>query len=272
MAESHKQYDFADSDASFAIVKGEPVKELPEDLYIPPDALEVFLETFEGPLDLLLYLIKRQNLDILDIPVADITRQYIRYIEMMNALKMELAAEYLVMAAMLTEIKSRMLMPRTSDSEEEGDDPRSELIRRLQEYECFKKAAVEIDDLPRMERELFEPGAGLEQIAVEQPQPVVELHELLLAFKSVLVRAERLGHHHIQQEPLSVRERMTSILARLKEREGRFIAFVDFFTLEEGKLGAIVSLLAMLELCKEGLIEITQAEPLAELWVTAPTS
>jgi len=272
VAKSDEPHDFAGSVDRFAVVKGEPVKDLPEDLYIPPDALEVFLEAFEGPLDLLLYLIKRQNLDILDIPVADITRQYISYIEVMGSLKIELAAEYLVMAAMLTEIKSRMLMPRSSDSEEESDDPRNELIRRLQEYECFKKTAAEIDELPRIERELFELTMGLEQIAVEQPKPAVELHELLSAFKSVLIRAERLGHHHIQQEPLSVRERMTVILALLRDSEKRFIAFVDFFTVEEGKLGAVVSLLAMLELCKEGLIEITQAEPLAELWVMSPAA
>ncbi len=269
MAESNEQLDSADR---FAVVEGEPVRELPEDLYIPPDALEIFLETFEGPLDLLLYLIKRQNLNILDIPVADITRQYISYIDMMSSLKIELAAEYLVMAAMLTEIKSRILMPRASTNEEESDDPRNDLIRRLQEYECFKKAAIEIDELPRLERELFELSVGLNQIEVEQPKPVVELNELLLAFKSVLIRVERLGHHQIKQEPLSVRERMTAVLALLRDSEADFIAFVDFFRPEEGKLGAVVSLLAMLELCKEGMIEITQAEPLAELWVTSPTA
>lgn len=269
MAESNKQHD---SVARLAVVKGEAVKEFPEDLYIPPDALEIFLETFEGPLDLLLYLIKRENLNILDIPVADITRQYISYIEMMSALKFELAADYLVMAAMLTEIKSRMLMPRSTTNEEESDDPRNELIRRLQEYECFKKAALEIDELPRLERELFELSVGLDQIAVEQPQPVVELNELLLAFKSVLIRVERLGHHQIKQEPLSVRERMTAILGLLREDEAQFIAFVDCFRPEEGKLGAVVTLLAILELCKEGMIEITQAEPLAELWVMNPAA
>jgi segregation and condensation protein A len=267
MAESNIEPSSATHTEQLAVIKGEPLHELPEDLYIPPDALEIFLESFEGPLDLLLYLIKRQNLDILDIPVADITRQYIGYIEMMGVVKIELAAEYLVMAAMLTEIKSRMLMPRPINSEAGEEDPRNELVRRLQEYECFKVVAEEIDALPRQERDLFEVDIALKQLVIERPQPKLDMHELLLAFKSVLVRAERLGHHHIQLEPLSVRERMSAILLLLRESEESFVPFVDFFNPEEGKLGAVVSLLATLELCKEGLLEITQAEPLAALWV-----
>lgn len=253
-----------------AVVGGEPVTELPEDLYIPPDALEVFLETFEGPLDLLLYLIKRQNLDILNISVAEITRQYIGYIEMMESLRLELVAEYLVMAALLTEIKSRMLLPRTTSETEDENDPRSELIRRLQLYECFKNAATEIDLLPRSERDLFDTPVDVNQVEVERPQPAVAMRELMLAFQSVLARAERLGHHHIQREPLSVRERMSAILILLRESDKSFLPFIGLFNCKEGRLGVVVSFLAILELCKEGMIEVTQAEPLAELWIRAP--
>lgn len=250
-----------------AIVRGSPLTELPQDLYIPPDALEVFLEAFEGPLDLLLYLIKRQNLDVLDIPIAEITAQYIEYIELMKLIKLELAADYLLMAAMLAEIKSRMLLPRPAEETDE-DDPRAELIRRLQEYERFKKAAEDIDALPRVGRDTFE-------IAIEPPEnrvvrlpPKVNLKDMIEALRDVLHRAEMYKHHHIRLEPLSVRERMTSILDVV--REEKFRDFVSFFTPEEGKLGVVVTLLAILELLKESLIDIVQSEPFAPIYLKAP--
>jgi segregation and condensation protein A len=250
-----------------AIFKGSPLTELPEDLYIPPDALEVFLETFEGPLDLLLYLIRRQNIDVLDIPIASITRQYIGYIEMMTELRMELAAEYLLMAAILAEIKSRMLLPRPADAEQEEDDPRAELVRRLQEYERFKAAAENLDKLPRCERDTFELDVDTSTIQVRKVYPEVDLKEVLIAFQEVLRRAERTTHHRILREPLSVRERMANILNRLKDSPA--VAFRDLFLRGEGRQGAVVSLLAILELSKERLIEIIQAEPLAEIHVQA---
>ncbi|MGX2031496.1 segregation and condensation protein A [Methylocaldum gracile] len=251
--------------APLAFVNGAPFTELPEDLYIPPDALEVFLETFEGPLDLLLYLIRRQNLSIVDIPIADITRQYITYIEMMSELRIELAAEYLLMAAILAEIKSRMLLPRPTGPEQGEEDPRAELVRRLQEYERYKHAAQELDALPRCERDVFETSADTGAIKVKKIYPEVELKEVLLAFQDVLRRAERSTHHHIQREPLSVRERMSSILARLRTQ--LLIPFPSLFERKEGRHGAVVSLLAILELSKERLIEIIQEEPLGELQV-----
>lgn len=250
-----------------ALIDGKPFRELPDDLYIPPDALEVFLETFEGPLDLLLYLIKHQNLDILDIPVLKITQQYIEYIELMQDLRMELAAEYLVMAAMLAEIKSKMLLPRQLSDDEEESDPRSELIRRLQEYERFKKAAEDIDELPRLYRDNYKATAELIADKVSKPLPDVELDAVLLAFQDVLKRAEKLKNHHIEREPLSVRERMSSVLSKLHDSEGKFLAFHQFFSNEEGKAGAVVTFLALLELCKEGMIEIVQGEPLSDVWV-----
>lgn len=252
---------------TLALVDGKPFKELPEDLYIPPDALEIFLETFEGPLDLLLYLIKHQNLDILDIPVLKITEQYIEYIELMQDLRMELAAEYLVMAAMLAEIKSKMLLPKKVDDVDDEEDPRSELIRRLQEYERFKRAADDIDAMPRLYRNNYLATAELIVDKMDKPLPDVELNSILIAFQDVLKRAEKFTHHQIQREQLSVRERMSNILAVLGENAQEFLAFHHFFTLKEGKSGAVVTFLAILELCKEGLIEIVQGEPLSEVWV-----
>ncbi|MEO1889562.1 MAG: ScpA family protein [Cycloclasticus sp.] len=249
------------------LVDGKPYQELPEDLYIPPDALEVFLETFEGPLDLLLYLIKHQNLDILDIPVLKITEQYIEYIDMMQNLRMELAAEYLVMAAMLAEIKSKMLLPRQVEESADEDDPRAELIRRLQEYERFKRAADDIDALPRLYRDNYLATAELVVDKMDKPLPDVELDAILIAFQDALKRAEKFSHHQIQREPLSVRERMSRILATLSGDVEGFFAFHCFFTMEEGKSGAVVTFLALLELCKEGLVEIVQGEPLSEVWV-----
>jgi segregation and condensation protein A len=252
--------------APAAMVRGLPFTEFPDDLYIPPDALEVFLEAFEGPLDLLLYLIRRQNLDILDIPIAVITRQYIAYINMMDGIRMELAAEYLLMAAILAEIKSRMLLPRPESAEVEEEDPRAELVRRLQEYERYKLAAENLDALPRCERDVFElGGVDTGTIAVRKVYPKVELEEVLSAFRDVLKRMDHTSHHKITREPLSVRERMSKVLERLKR--GSMVAFQDLFAKGEGRAGAVVALLAILELSKERLIEIIQDEPLGSLMV-----
>jgi segregation and condensation protein A len=253
---------------SFARVNGVPFDKLPDDLYIPPDALEVLLDTFEGPLDLLLYLIRRQNLDIVNIPIAQITHQYIAYIQMMEALNLELAAEYLVMAALLAEIKSRMLLPRQPEAEEEEEDPRATLIRRLQEYEIIKNAAEEIDQLPRVERDIFEIGIDVSTLKnIEQPLPDIQLKEMLLAFRDVLKRVDQLSHHQITKEPLSVRERMSTILENLKGADR--LLFTQLFIRKEGRHGAVVSFLAILELSKERLIDIIQPEPFAELYVRA---
>jgi segregation and condensation protein A len=248
----------------YAVVLGKPVNELPKDLYIPPDALEVILEAFEGPLDLLLYLIKRQNLDVLDIPIAQITHQYMAYIELMKDIRLELAAEYLVMAAMLAEIKSRMLLPRPTQEGDE-DDPRAELVRRLQEYERFKHAAQDLDELPRMGRDVFQACAQPPDLDADAPLPQVDLREILLAFSKVLTRAEQFTHHHIRREPLSVRERMSTVLDRLS-RKG-FTEFRALFAPQEGRAGVVVTLLAVLELIKEQLLELTQSEPFAPIHV-----
>ncbi len=250
----------------FAVVEGEPVTELPRDLYIPPDALQVFLEAFEGPLDLLLYLIRKQNLDILDIPIAEITRQYMQYIDVMADLQLELAGEYLLMAAMLAEIKSRMLLPRVAASEgQEEEDPRAELVRRLQEYERFKKAAEDIDQLTRLERDTLPTSAELVERKVVKVLPQVTLQEMLVAFKDVLARAEMFAHHHVARERLSVRQRMSDILSGL--REAAFIEFPQLFRPEEGRMGVTVTFIAILELMKEGLVEIVQAEAYAAIHV-----
>lgn len=247
-----------------AMVLGQPYSDAPKDLYIPPDALEVFLETFEGPLDLLLYLIKRQNLDILDIPVAAITAQYMQYIGVMEMMRIELAAEYLVMAAMLAEIKSRLLLPRPEEDTDE-DDPRAELIRRLQAYEQFKQAAEDLDTLSRMERDVFDAGAGLPVLENRQPLPDITLEEMLTAFRSVVMRANLNQHHNVQREALSVRERMSNLLADLNEHGE--IEFLSLFTIEEGRAGCVVSFLAMLELCKESMVEIVQKQPFAPIFL-----
>lgn len=249
----------------FALVHGNPLIKLPDDLYIPPEALKVFLETFEGPLDILLYLIRRQNLDILDIPIAEVTRQYIAYIDMMQELNMELAAEYLLMAAILAEIKSRILLPRPEDSAGDEDDPRAELIRRLQEYERFKAAALAMDELPRWERDLFGPEIDTSTIAVRRVLPSVDLHDVVRAFQDVLRRAEQITHHRISREPLSVRERMSQVLSQL--RDSACIDFRLLFDSREGRQGVVVSFLAILELAKENLLEIVQDEPLADLLI-----
>jgi segregation and condensation protein A len=249
----------------FAIVDGEPVTEIPRDLYIPPQALEVFLEAFEGPLDLLLYLIRRQNLDILDIPIADITRQYMEYIQLMQELDLELAGEYLLMAAMLAEIKSRMLLPRAGDGAQEEDDPRAELVRRLQEYERFKRAAEDLDQLPRLERDIQPVAAELAQRQVVRILPEVALQEMLVAFKDVVQRAEMFAHLHVRRETLSVRQRMSDVLAALTGPG--LVEFVRLFRPEEGRMGVTVTFAAVLELLRERLIEIVQAEPYKPLHV-----
>jgi segregation and condensation protein A len=248
----------------FALVAGEPLTVMPKDLYIPPDALEVFLEAFEGPLDLLLYLIKRQNIDILDIPIFDITKQYVSYIEMMQVMRIDIAGEYLVMAAMLAEIKSRMLLPRPTETDEE-DDPRAELIRRLQEYERFKLAAEDIDELPRMERDIFIAKAALPELHHDRPLPEVDLRELLLAFKDAMARADMYTHHQIQREALSVRERMSRVLSKINA-DG-FTDYTTLFSIEEGRRGVVVTLLAILELVKEQLIDMVQSEPYSPIHI-----
>ncbi|MCY1276551.1 Segregation and condensation protein A [compost metagenome] len=257
----------AQQELPFALVYGQAVTELPQDLYIPPDALEVFLEAFEGPLDLLLYLIRKQNIDILDIPVAAITHQYMSYVELMKSVRLELAAEYLVMAAMLAEIKSRMLLPRSSEVEEEEDDPRAELIRRLQEYERFKQAAEGIDQLPRVGRDVTVPRLDAPEARARKLLPDVALEELLLSMAEVLRRADMFESHQITREALSTRERMSEVLEKLKG--GAFVPFVALFTAEEGRLGVVVTFMAVLELIKEQLVELVQNEPFAAIHVRA---
>ena len=254
-------------DSPLAVVDGEPVATLPEDLYIPPDALEVFLETFEGPLDLLLYLIRKQNLDILNIPIAEITRQYMDYVELMRNSNLDLAAEYLVMAALLAEIKSRILLPRHEEIEEEEDDPRAELVRRLQEYERFKQVAIDINELPRQERDHFPSEVEVIRQQVEKAYPDIDLKEIVFAFQAILKRVDLKTSHQIQRESLSVRERMSQVLAKLDG--DNFIEFQTLFSLKEGRLGVVVSFLAVLELLKEQLIDMVQAEAYAPIYVKA---
>lgn len=260
----------AQGEMPFAIVAGEPVTALPQDLYIPPYALQVFLEAFEGPLDLLLYLIRRQNIDVLDIPVAEITTQYVQYIEVMKELQLELAGEYLLMAAMLAEIKSRMLLPRPQADEEEEDDPRAELVRRLQEYERFKKAAQDLSDLPRLERDTFVVDAEAPERKVIKQMPDMTLKELLLAFHDVLKRAEMFSNLRFQREPLSVRQRMSEILTRIDSKE--FKRFADLFDPEEGRMGVAVTFIAILELLRESTIEVVQSEAFAPLHIRVASS
>ncbi|MEO1930690.1 MAG: ScpA family protein [Pseudohongiella sp.] len=248
----------------FAFVAGEAITEVPKDLYIPPDALEIFLDAFEGPLDLLLYLIKRQNIDILNIYVADITDQYMTYVDLMEASQFELAAEYLVMAAMLAEIKSRILLPREEEESKESD-PRMELIRRLQEYERFKKAAEDINNLHRMDRDIHRAAAALPEIEKIAQDPDVKLQDVLVALSRVLKRGDNYEHHHIQMETLSTREKMSEILVRISEH--KFVPLVSLLLKEEGRLGVVVTFLAIMELMKDSLIEIVQSESFAPIHV-----
>ena len=251
-----------------AVVLGQPVLQIPQDLYIPPDALEIILEAFEGPLDLLLYLIRRQNLDILDIPVAEITRQYVDYIQAMHEMRFELAAEYLVMAAILAEIKSRMLLPRPASEEGVEDDPRADLVRRLQEYERFKQAAEDVDALPRMDRDTSAASAFVPDRASVKLPPPVELREMLLALHDVLKRAELFTGHAIRRDALSVRQRMGEVLTRLGD--GAFHRFESLFEVREGRLGVVVTFLSILELAKEGLLDVVQEQPAGERQAPAP--
>jgi len=251
----------------FAMVQGEAWSALPKDLYIPPDALEVFLDAFEGPLDLLLYLIKRQNLDILDIPIAEITKQYMEYVDLMKELRLELAAEYLVMAAMLAEIKSRMLLPRQDELGEEEGDPRAELIRRLQEYERYKQAAEDIESLPRIGRDIFQSEVAVPHRSDERAPPDVDMKELLLALRDVLHRADMFTNHQIQMETLSVREKMSLVLESVNA--DTFTEFTQLFKIEEGRLGVVVTFLAILELIKGSLLEIIQTEAFGVIHVKA---
>jgi segregation and condensation protein A len=252
----------------FALVYVQAFTKLPEDLYIPPDALEVFLEAFEGPLDLLLYLIRRQNLDILDIPVADITHQYMQYVEVMRTMNMELAGEYLVMAAVLGEIKSRSLLPRPKNEDgEEEEDPRAELIRRLQEYERFKKAAQDLDGMPQEGRDFWPVKVAGPDYTREKELPQVDLRELLLALQDVLRRADLFESHQVSRETLTLREKMSHVLEQLQGRE--FVPFVALFTIEEGRLGVVVTFMAILEMVKEGVLSLVQTESFGPIHVKA---
>lgn len=259
----------AQRELAFAYVDGEAITEVPKDLYIPPDALEIFLEAFEGPLDLLLYLIKRQNINILDIKVAEITDQYMAYVDLMDVSQFELAAEYLVMAAMLAEIKSRLLLPRHVEDGPEEDDPRMQLIRRLQEYERYKKAAEDIDELVRMDRDIHRAGAALPELERISPEPTVELQDILLSLSRALRRADMFEHHHIQRETLSTREKMSEILVRITD--SKFVPLASLLVRAEGRSGVIVTFLAIMELMKESLIEIVQSEPFGAIHVKSRT-
>lgn len=247
-------------------IKGASVTQLPEDLYIPPEALEVFLETFEGPLDLLLYLIKKKNLDILDIPISEITYQYMEYIEIMRNLKLELAADYLVMAALLAEIKSRMLLPR-QETEDEEEDPRAQLIRRLQEYEQFKQAAVQLNEMPKLGESIFLAQVQPPKFEKVNAPPDIKLSQLVQAFLEVLKRSDLIATHHVKQEVLSVREKMVTILDLVNEKST--VSFQQCFNLQEGRLGVVVSFIAILTLLKEGLIDIVQTELFGPIYLKA---
>ena len=251
-----------------AIVGDTVIEELPTDLYIPPDALEVFLGAFEGPMDLLLYLIRRRNLDILDISVSEVTDQYMRYIEMMTAMKLTLAGEYLAMAATLAEIKSRLLLPRSNSVEQEEEDPRAELVRRLREYERFKAAAADLSALPRLERDIHPAAAALPKLVERKIEPTVEMKDLLLAMADILHRAALHERHAVAMETLSIRERMSAVLTTVNARRG-FVPFTDLFEVEEGKRGVIVTFLALMELCREGVIELVQRGLRAPIYVRA---
>jgi segregation and condensation protein A len=254
----------ATQSAPLARVRGEPLTELPHDLYIPPDALEVYFEAFEGPLDLLLYLIRRANIDILDIPMAKLTEQYMAYVEVMRTKNLELAAEYLVMAAMLMEIKSRMLLPKPAELAAEEDDPRAELVRRLLEYEKMKAAGQKLDALPQLGRDFLPVEVWIEQ-TLAQRLPAVNVVDLQEAWRTLLVRAKMTQHHRVSREELSVREHMSLILRRLRGRG--FAEFGELFEPERGVAVLIVNFLAVLELTREGLLEVTQSEPFAPIYV-----
>ncbi|MEM7016545.1 MAG: ScpA family protein [Pseudomonadota bacterium] len=274
MEEQHSDAnDISDTDeddelTAFAKVLGEPVTELPKDLYIPPDALEVFLETFEGPLDLLLYLIRKQNLDILDIPIARITAQYLQYINLMRELQLDLAAEYLVMAALLMEIKSRMLLTQPKD-DDENTDPRRHLVQQLEEYARYKQAAQDLSELPQMGRDTWQAEAWMPEVKQVKKPPRVKLDALIAAMEDVLIRAELHSAHHITREPLSVRERMTIVLDALNQSD--FVMLEELFTIEEGRAGVVVCLLAILELSRESVLQINQPDAYGAIRVSKLT-
>jgi segregation and condensation protein A len=250
-----------------AKIQGQELKEFPKDLYIPPDAMLVVLEIFEGPLDLLLYLIRKQNLDILDIKVALITKQYVEYIELMQYANLELTADYLEMAAILTEIKSKMLLPKLHALEQTEEDPRHELIKRLQEYEQIKTAAENLDQLPRLDRDFFIGHINQSTINLPINLPEIQLSELLTNLKTVLSKADLRISHTVSSEHLSVRDKMTNILVTLQAFPNKFFMFSDFFNIQEGRLGIVVTFLAILELVKENLLEIMQSEPFAPIYI-----
>ena len=266
-ADTHREPSPEQAEMPFAMVDGEAITQVPHDLYIPPDALQVFLEAFEGPLDLLLYLIRRQNLDILDIPIAEITRQYLQYIDLMQDLQLELAGEYLLMAATLAEIKSRMLLPRPQSDTAGEEDPRAELVRRLREYERFKQAATDLDELHRVERDVYPATAELVERRVVKMLPTVTMQEMLVALKDVMARAEMFAHHHVQREALSVRQRMSEVLDALRTQA--FVEFTHLFRPAEGRMGVAVTFTAILELLREGLIEIVQSDSYGPIHVRA---
>ena len=267
----HQSSDDRSRENVVAIVRGRVLDQLPSDLYIPPEALEVFLDAFEGPLDLLLYLIRRQNLDILEIRVSEITEQYMSYIEMMTDMELELAGEYLVMAAMLAEIKSRLLLPKPASDLEDSEDPRADLIRRLQEYERLKEAAIKMDGLPRLERDIHVAKAMRPELVRKDYEPEVELKELLLALSETLQRAELYERHAIRLEPLSVRERMSHVLSVIADTS-TFVDFLTLFDIREGKRGVIVTFLALMELLREGLVDISQHRAFAPIYVRSASS
>jgi segregation and condensation protein A len=260
------QHDPVQQPLPLAFINGEALIEKPEDLYIPPDALELILEAFEGPLDLLLYLIRKQKFDIVNLPVYQVTQQYMQYVDLMKDLKLELAAEYLLMAAILAEVKSRLLLPKRPDADDDEDDPRAELIRRLREYELIKQAAQQLDALPRQERDLFQGSATpADSVAPIRILPQVSLQELVLSLQSAMQRAQAFEHHHIEREALSTRERMSRILEQLSA--DHFSGFDTLFHASEGRAGVVVTFLAILELAKEHLIELVQNAPFSNIHV-----
>ena len=262
-AESDKEQLLSES--MRAIVMGEVLSEWPQDLFIPPGALEVVLESFEGPLDLLLYLIRKQNLDILNIPVADITRQYMAYVEMMRAANLDLAAEYLVMAALLGEIKSRMLLPRPKAEQEDEEDPMAALVRRLQEYERFTEAANKLDDKPRLERDIYGARAVFDDANPPEVKAQVSLEQLVKAYQAVVDRADANKHMQVSRDTLSMRERMTSILTRLQSQD--YLRFEELFLHSEGRLGVVVTFIALLELFRDDMLIVVQTEPMAPIHI-----
>jgi segregation and condensation protein A len=262
---SEQQLELDHQDALRAVVMGEVMKEWPQDLFIPPDALEVVLESFEGPLDLLLYLIRKQNLDILNIPVADITRQYMTYVELMRAANLDLAAEYLVMAALLGEIKSRMLLPRPKAENEDDEDPRAALVRRLQEYERFSEAANQLDDRPRLERDIFEGDVVFEDANPPEIKATVSLQQLVSAYQSVVDRADVNRSMLVSRDILSMRERMTNILQRLQSKD--YLRFEELFTQTEGRMGVVVTFIALLELFRDDMLVVVQNEPFSAIHI-----